>query len=227
MAAGSPKAFVVLDGRPLIAHAADRVLRAGVCDQVVLVVPEGREEESLALVSGLPGGEGVALRAVAGGADRRSSVAAGLAALQDDVDVVLVHDAARCLTPPEQVAEVAAAVRAGAAAVVPGVAVHDTVRAVDVEGVPRGGPLDRTSLRLVQTPQGFRREVLDRAHAAADEHGLPAALAATDDASLVELLGTPVVVVPGHEEAFKVTRPLDLALATAVLAVESAARALP
>ncbi|TNM59297.1 2-C-methyl-D-erythritol 4-phosphate cytidylyltransferase [Streptomyces sp. NP160] len=226
LAAGSPKAFVVLDGRPLLVHAAERVLRAGVCEQLVLVVPDGRQDESTALVSGLPGAGGVVLRAVAGGADRRSSVAAGLAALPPDVDVVLVHDAARCLTPPEQVAAVERAVRAGAPAVVPGVAVSDTVRAVDVEGVPRGGPLDRAALRLVQTPQGFRRDVVERAHAAAVEHGLPAALAATDDASLVELLGTPVLVVPGREEAFKVTRPLDLALATAVLAQQRSAGAL-
>lgn len=195
------------------------------CQHLVLVVPDGRQDESTALVSGLAGAEGVVLRAVAGGADRRSSVAAGLAALPADVDVVLVHDAARCLTPPEQVAEVERAVRTGAAAVVPGVPVSDTVRAVDVEGVPRGGPIDRTSLRLVQTPQGFRREVIERAHALASEHGLPAALAATDDASLAELLGAPVTVVPGREEAFKVTRPLDLALATAVLAQERAAGA--
>jgi 2-C-methyl-D-erythritol 4-phosphate cytidylyltransferase len=193
------------------------------------VVPDGRQDASTALVSGLPGAEGVVLRAVAGGADRRSSVAAGLAALPDDVDVALVHDAARCLTPPEQVAEVERAVRAGAPAVVPGVAVSDTVRRVGAHGegvgtVIGGGPVDRASLRLVQTPQGFRREVLARAHALASEHGLPAALAATDDASLVELLGTPVLVVPGREEAFKVTRPLDLALATAVLAQERSAQ---
>lgn len=206
------------------------MLRAGVCEHLVLVVPDGRQDASTALVSGLPGAEGVELRAVAGGVDRRSSVAAGLAALPDDVDVVLVHDAARCLTPPEQVAEVERAVRAGAAAVVPGVAVSDTVRTVGAHGegggaVAGGGPVDRASLRLVQTPQGFRREVLARAHALASEHGLPAALAATDDASLAELLGAPVVVVPGREEAFKVTRPLDLALATAVLAQERAAGA--
>ncbi|TXR56197.1 2-C-methyl-D-erythritol 4-phosphate cytidylyltransferase [Quadrisphaera setariae] len=222
LAAGSPKAFVVLDGRPLLVHAVERVLRAGVCDQLVLVVPDGRQQESTALVSGLPGAGGVVLRAVAGGVDRRSSVAAGLAALGDDVDVVLVHDAARCLTPPEQVLEVERAVRAGAPAVVPGVAVTDTVRAVAARAGGAAGPVDRASLRLVQTPQGFRRDVLEQAHGAAAEHGLPQALAATDDASLVELLGTPVTVVPGREEAFKVTRPLDLALASAVLAQEGA-----
>nr|WP_281270606.1 2-C-methyl-D-erythritol 4-phosphate cytidylyltransferase [Quadrisphaera granulorum] len=220
LAAGSPKAFVLLGGRPLLVHAAERVLGSGACEQLVLVVPHGRQQESIALVSGLAGAEGVALSAVVGGVDRRSSVAAGLAALDDDVDVVLVHDAARCLTPPQQVIDVAAAVRAGAPAVVPGVAVSDTVRAVDVAGVPRGGPLDRAALRLVQTPQGFRRDVLQRAHDAAASQGLPEALAATDDASLVEVLGTPVTVVPGRDEAFKITRPLDLALANAVLEQE-------
>jgi 2-C-methyl-D-erythritol 4-phosphate cytidylyltransferase len=125
--------------------------------------------------------------------------------------VVLVHDAARALAPPALVAAVVSAVRSGAAAVVPGVPLVDTVRSLD------GQRVDRSRLRAVQTPQGFSRTVLERAHAAAADAEDDETLAATDDAGLVERLGEPVLVVPGAPEAFKITTPLDLLLATAVL----------
>ncbi len=149
---------------------------------------------------------------VAGGAERQDSVRLALEALDPAVELVLVHDAARCLTPPELVEAVVAELRAGAEAVVPVLPVADTVKSVD--GATVVATLDRTSLRAVQTPQGFARAVLARAHAA----GLPAA---TDDAGLVELCGGTVRTVPGSEEAFKVTRPIDLLLAEAVLAARS------
>jgi 2-C-methyl-D-erythritol 4-phosphate cytidylyltransferase len=125
--------------------------------------------------------------------------------------VVLVHDAARPLAPPELADAVVATIRAGADAVVPGVALADTVKQVDPAGRVEATP-DREVLRAVQTPQGFLRAVLQEAHAAAS------GASATDDAGLVEQLGRTVLVVPGSEEAFKVTRPLDLVLAEAVLA---------
>lgn len=215
---------MLLDGRELIVHAAERVLRSGAVDQLVLVVPAGREREATALVEALSGVERLTVSAVAGGADRRSSVAAGLAAIAPGTLVVLVHDAARCLTPPEQVADVAAAVASGHDAVVPGLAVTDTVRSTAPPGAGGGSvQLDRSRLHLVQTPQGFRREVLERAHAEAAGPAAPdAALAVTDDASLVELFGARVHVVPGHEEALKVTRPIDLVVASALLQRERA-----
>ncbi len=202
------------------------MLLSGVCSQLVLVVPAGREAESVALVGPVASAAGCAVLAVAGGADRRSSVAAGIGALDPGVDVVLVHDAARCLTPSAQVAAVAAAVIAGHDVVVPGLAVTDTVRAVGVDagGAPTGSLLDRDALRLVQTPQGFRRAVLERAHAAAADPGAAAAArAATDDATLAERLGAGVHVIPGHEEALKVTRPVDLVVAAALLDAHRAA----
>jgi 2-C-methyl-D-erythritol 4-phosphate cytidylyltransferase len=116
-----------------------------------------------------------------------------------------------------------AAVRAGHAAVVPGLPVVDTVKRVAATqlGVDEVvGTLDRSPLRAVQTPQGFRREVLEQAYAQAAQRG---DLDATDDAGLVERLGVPVSVVPGDEQAFKVTRPLDLLLADAVLTQRHAA----
>jgi 2-C-methyl-D-erythritol 4-phosphate cytidylyltransferase len=145
----------------------------------------------------------VPVRVVAGGAERPDSVAAGLAALPADVDIVLVHDAARALTPSSQFAAVAAAVAAGAPAVVPGVPVVDTVKQVDGSGTVVATP-PRAALRAIQTPQGFRRDVLERAHATAGAHPV------TDDAELVEALGLPVLVVPGDPRAHKITTPDDL-----------------
>lgn len=173
---------------------------------------------------------------VPGGATRQQSVALALAAVPADYDVVLVHDAARALTPPSTIAGVVDAVRAGADAVIPVLPVADTIKSVrprtetaEVAGGSADGSaahaahpahdtvehtVDRSGLRAVQTPQGFRRSLLERAHAAAGHD-------ATDDAGLVEALGRPVTMIPGHVEAFKVTTPFDLVLAEAVLAARS------
>jgi 2-C-methyl-D-erythritol 4-phosphate cytidylyltransferase len=109
---------------------------------------------------------------------------------------------------------------------VPGLPVSDTIKRVDESGRVVDTPV-RTSLRAIQTPQGFRRDLLERAHR---EHGAAAGserVAVTDDAGLVELLGEPVLVIPGHEDAFKVTRPADLGRAEALLALASAAAPAP
>jgi 2-C-methyl-D-erythritol 4-phosphate cytidylyltransferase len=149
------------------------------------------------------------LTVVPGGAERGDSVAAGLEALSDAVEVVLVHDAARCLTPASVYARVVEAVRAGAAAAVPGVAVVDTIKEVDGCGRVVATP-DRSLLRAVQTPQGFSRAVLERAHALTSD--------ATDDAALVERLGEPVLVVEGDDRALKITTREDLDRAARILA---------
>jgi 2-C-methyl-D-erythritol 4-phosphate cytidylyltransferase len=204
LGAGVPKALLPLAGQPLLVHAVRGALSSRVVDVVVVAAPADRVAE----VRGLLAAEVTELRVVSGGDDRRESVARALAELPPEVDAVLVHDAARCLTPPAVFGAVAAALAGGAAAVVPAVPVADTVKQV-AHGVVVGTP-DRDTLRAVQTPQGFRRDVLERAHAT--EPG-----AATDDAGLVERLGFEVRVVAGHEEAFKITRSLDLVLAEAIL----------
>ena len=140
-------------------------------------------------------------------------MAAGLAALSDQVGVVLVHDAARCLAPAGVFGRVVEAVRDGALAVVPGVPVVDTIKQVDSAGRVVATP-ERSQLRAVQTPQGFRRDVLERAHAESS----PESIAATDDATLVERLGETVVVVDGDPRALKVTTPADLEGAARILA---------
>lgn len=205
LGASIPKALLVLAGQPLLVHAVRGALSSRVVDTVVVAAPPDRVDEVWSLLAA----EEADLRVVSGGEDRRESVARALAVLPPEVDKVLVHDAARCLTPPAVFAAVAAAVAGGAAAVVPTVPVADTVKQV-AHGVVVGTP-DRDTLRAVQTPQGFRRVVLEQAH-----ETQPGAV--TDDAGLVERLGFPVNVVAGHEEAFKITRSLDLLLAEAILA---------
>jgi len=200
---GAPKALRLLAGESLLVHAV-RGLRA--CTEVGHIVVAA-PHDGLDVVAGLLAPYDVTV--VAGGRERHDSVACALTALPAGVDLVLVHDAARCLVPPSVVSAVVAALRAGAPAVVPVLPLSDTVKRVEGELVVETVP--RSALRAVQTPQGFRRDVLADAHARAG--GLH-----TDDAGMVEALGGTVVTVPGHEEAFKVTRPLDLLLAGAVLA---------
>ena len=200
---GAPKALRALAGEPLLVHAV-RGLRAAPCvGPIVVAAPAEAVGEVAALLAAYD------VEVVAGGSERQDSVARALAALPAHVDVVLVHDAARCLTPASVVERVVAAVRAGAPAVVPVVPVADTVKEVAHGRILR--TLDRGRLVAVQTPQGFSRETLEEAHRGATGE------AATDDAGLVEALGRSVATVAGDEEAFKVTRPVDLLLAEAVL----------
>ncbi|PWW21548.1 2-C-methyl-D-erythritol 4-phosphate cytidylyltransferase [Geodermatophilus normandii] len=199
LGADRPKALVGLAGRPLVAWAVDTLLAGGV-DEVVVVTPAA-ERDAFAAV--LPG----SVQLVDGGATRTASVRAGLLAAGAAADAVLVHDAARPLTPPEVVARVLAALAAGAPAVVPVLPVVDTTVAVDAAGtvtdaVPRG------PLRRVQTPQGFDRTVLVAAYAALDD-----AAELTDDAAVVRADGVPVTTVAGDERAAKVTVPHDLRIA--------------
>jgi 2-C-methyl-D-erythritol 4-phosphate cytidylyltransferase len=197
-----PKALVSLAGDALVVHAC-RALRAG---GVVEVVVAGPADDATAIAALVPDA-----RVVAGGATRTASVRRGLAALPDDVDVVLVHDAARPLAPASLVERVIAAVEAGADAVVPVIPVADTVKEVDESGIVVR-TIDRTALRAVQTPQGFRRRVLVAAHDAAGEDA-----DASDDAGLVERLGGSVATVPGSFDAMKVTTRSDLLVAEALL----------
>jgi 2-C-methyl-D-erythritol 4-phosphate cytidylyltransferase len=214
LGAGRPKAFVEVAGATLLEHAVARFAGHPAIRRCVVVAPAGRVDEA-ARLTGVP--------AVAGGADRRASVAAGLAALDEDVEFVLVHDVARPFVPVGVLDAVIAALHGGADAAVPVVAIHDTVRRVDPSGA-LAGVVDRAGLVAVQTPQGFRRPLLVAAHA----H--PGGASATDDAALLEALGHEVVAVPGDELAFKVTTPLDLARAETVarlVSAESAVRPTP
>ena len=222
LGAGGPKALVEVGGRSLLRRAAQGLVDSGVVDHLVVTAPGEHVEHFAAELAGLAGA-GPGIRVVAGSsASRQASVALGLRAALEACPraaVVLVHDAARALTPPETVRRVVAAVRAGHEAVVPALAVTDTVKEIAPAG-PAGsgveivvGTPDRSRLRAVQTPQGFAVAALVRAHELGAARGADEALAASDDAGLVEAAGGRVVVVEGDPLALKVTTPLDLALA--------------
>lgn len=189
---GGAKQFELLAGERVL----DRSVAAAraACDGIVVVMPPDATGDDVP-----PG-----VVAAPGGPTRSASVRAGLAAVPRSAQVVLVHDAARPLASPELFERVVAAVRAGATAVVPAVEVVDSVRRVG------GGPVDRTELRAVQTPQGFAAGALRAAHAGGGD--------ATDDATLVEAAGHRVVLVPGERTNLKLTDPVDLDLAAALLA---------
>lgn len=198
LGAGMPKALVPLAGEPLVVHAVRRVRACTGIGPIVVVAPAA----DLAQFTSLLADWGVIV--VAGGAERTDSVGAGFAALPP-VDIVLVHDAARALAPPELFDAVADAVRGGADAVVPGLPIADTIKQVDGAGLVVA-TIDRSVLRAIQTPQGFTRAALSAAHAAGD--------LATDDAALVEKAGGIVRVIDGDPLAAKVTTEADLHLLT-------------
>lgn len=183
---GGPKQFDVLDGKPLFEWGV--LAAAQVADGVVLVVPPSTHAVTSATT------------AVAGGDRRSDSVRAGLAAIPETADVIVVHDAARPFADRSLFDAVIDAVVAGADAAVPGVPLTDTVKRVDAEQVVE--TLDRNTLVTVQTPQAFAAAALRKAHAGSPD--------ATDDAALVEAGGGRVVVVPGDVGNLKVTTTRDM-----------------
>ncbi|MDT5097199.1 MAG: 2-C-methyl-D-erythritol 4-phosphate cytidylyltransferase [Mycobacterium sp.] len=201
LGAGAPKAFVNLGGRPMLEYVLSGLRDSGVVDSVVVAVPPNRTDEAKLVF----GADAVI---VAGGSDRTESVRLALAAV-GDAEFVLVHDAARPLTPPSVIVRVVHALQSGHVAVIPALPVSDTIKAVDANGVVLSTP-ERSGLRAVQTPQGCQTELLRRAYDRAA--GL-----FTDDASVVEATGTPVQVVDGDPLAFKITTPTDLLLAQTLL----------
>ena len=199
LGASVPKAFVELNGLSLLTRSAHAM--SAHADVVIVCVPEDFMEQARVELSEVD----AELHIVIGGADRQSSVACGLAVVPQDVDVVLVHDAARPLVPAKVVASVVAAVRSGSKAAIPVLPVVDTLKRVDLRGTVVE-TVDRTTLRRVQTPQGFNRELLDSAYADPTH-------SATDDAGLVESMGVTIDTVVGDERAMKITTEHDLEIA--------------
>ena len=233
-----------MNGRTLLARSLETIISSGAASTIVVAAPEEfllRARKEIAEVTARMKCA-ISITAVAGGNDRISSVQTALK-LSGDSEYVLVHDAARCLTPPDVFTRVVDALHSGAEAVIPVLPMIDTVRrAISDPGVRVGsnadsagvegaegaelaeaagsfekvrGDLDRAGLRRVQTPQGFRAEVLLRAYEqfASGDTGQAGSALPTDDAGLVERLGVDVLAVEGDEEALKITYPLDLILA--------------
>ena len=214
---GSMKQFEPLDtgggSRRVLDHAVDAALACS--DGVVLVVPADDVDDERIRHRG----SGSRVEVVAGGPTRTASTRCGLAAVPTGAGIILVHDAARPFAGPELFGSVIDAVRAGVDGAVPGLPVTDTVKTIEVvettsvpgladaSGRPVVTPVvvatpDRATLVAVQTPQAFRADVLRRAHAQEAE--------GSDDASLVEMTGGTVIVVPGSADNRKITHPEDL-----------------
>lgn len=207
-----------LSDSSVLARCCHGVASAGIAGQLVVAAPAGLEETAAAHVrAGLLEAEGrLRWSVVTGGADRIASVRAALDAVEPGTDVVLVHDAARCLTPPDVFHRVVDALARGAASVVPGLPVTDTIKrvALGADGAEAATTtVDRAPLRRIQTPQGFRRDELLAAH-----RGAAPDSPATDDAMLMEAAGHTTVVIPGSEAALKITTAADLLVAQSILA---------
>lgn len=213
LGADKPKAFVDLAGRTVLERSLFSVFGMQREAQVVVVAPADLLAEAEAIAARAAGAAAASVSVVAGGDTRQQSVARGLAGLGESVRIVLVHDAARALTPAAVFDAVVTGVAQTGSGIVPGLAVQDTVKRVDddetvVETV------DRSELRSVQTPQGFPRAALADAYADASiEH--------TDDAALFAAAGHTVSVIDGDPASFKITTPWDLRRAEGLLSAET------
>jgi len=199
-----PKALIQIDGVTLIERAFASL--STVVDEIVITAPAGYEEQFRAIV-------GESATVITGGVLRSDSVNLALKSLSPSTKYVLVHDAARALATSELASRVLHELQSGESAVIPALNVIDTIKEVDRDGYVRNTP-DRSSLRAVQTPQGFAVEVLKRAHEASQD--------ATDDAALVEALGIKVKTIPGEARAMKITNPEDIATAVTMIRPDSA-----
>lgn len=194
-----PKAFLPLGDRPILSLAAGAAAASPAISALVITAPPGYEQDARACVDGLA----VPSLIVTGGRTRQASVRAAIGALDDDVEIVTIHDAARPFASPDLFTTVVRAVVDGADGAVPVLPVNDTVKRLD-DGRIRG-TVERDGLGLAQTPQAFRVRTLRAAH----EDAAAAGRQVTDDAMLLEATGV-VAAVPGEPMNFKVTTMLDL-----------------
>lgn len=219
LGAAVPKAYVPLRGRTLLERSVRVMMNSEIVDEVIVLISKEMEDYARTLLTkaGLFDAS-FPVHLVHGGGERADSVWCGLQAIADDDAVVLIHDAARALTPSGMVARVTRRVLEGAEAVIPVLPVADTIKEVaQEEGALRvTATPDRAQLRAVQTPQGFDLRTLRAANQkyfALENPGF----VATDDASLMEWFGVPVECVNGDSMALKITTPLDLKLAQSIV----------
>lgn len=201
---GGPKALRLLAGHPLVRWSARRLVAGGVQKLIIVCLAEHAERFESCLRD-----LGVELVFCEGGNTRQESVISGLEHVDENCDVVLVHDAARPLVPPSVVESVTQTVAAGNPVVIPVIPVADTIRRLTDEG---SEVVDRSYLRAVQTPQGFDPKVLIACH------GKNLGSTLTDDAGVCEVEGYEVKLVEGDQLAMKITHPLDFAIAEALAA---------
>jgi len=206
---GFDKLLTPLGGRPLLLHTLDRLLATEVPREIILVIRPGAQTEMEAVISPLRDRGNI--RLVDGGAQRQDSVQAGLAAVSDSSDFVMVHDAARPFVTKELIDSVLAAAKLSDAAVC-GAPCSDTLKEVGEDGLVIQ-TMDRSKLWTVQTPQIFRTKLLRDCYQAALKDGA----IFTDDTAVVEKMGHPVRIVLYHGINLKVTTPADWGMAEALL----------
>ena len=199
------KNFLNIEGKPLIVHTLLTFSQSTTIDNLIVAVSPNEMYIFRKMVEGVKNLK--PLQIVAGGSERQYSIANALKVLSDDTDIVLVHDAARPLVSIKTIDEVveAAKVYGGAIAAVP---VKDTIKVVDTESFVTDTP-PRASLVAVQTPQGFKRDILLKAYAQAEHDNF----LGTDDASLVERIDVKVKVVMSDYRNIKITTPEDILIA--------------
>ena len=202
---GQPKQFYLLKGKPILSWAIGRFEECVLVDRIILAVPRGMGKYTRQHVLS-PFGYKKVKTVVEGGKERRDSVLQGLNMLETDTDTVLVHDGVRPIISEELIRKVIQATQRWEA-VVPGLPLRETIKQVGRDNLV-SWTLDRKSIYLIQTPQGFKKDLICRAYAQVKKRGW----VASDDASLVEKLGAKVKMIPGEETNIKITSPQDLVL---------------
>ncbi len=206
-AAGKNKLFLSLEDRPILSYGVAVLSCRPEVGEIIIAAARGEEEICREIAASYSAGKPV--RIVPGGKERLDSVAVALE--QASCPLVMVHDGARPLLDNDLIDRLLAACTSDVAGVIPVLPVQDTIK--QGNGFRVAGTLDRASLWAVQTPQIFWSEILRAAYAAAKNDGV----FATDDAALVEAIGGEIAMVLGSDENIKITRPLDLDLATLIL----------
>ena len=203
LGANLPKSLVKLLDKTLVEHAVANL--SPVCELIIVTAPNGYESEYTKIL-------GDQVTVITGGVLRSDSIRIAISKIPANYEYVLVHDAARALASTTLASSVLNQLIQGEQAVIPALDVIDTIKEVDSKGYVRN-TLNRSSLKVIQTPQGFSRSILERAHQASED--------ATDDAALVEALGVAVKVIAGEDRAFKITTPSDIATALKFLIPDS------
>ena len=198
--ASAPKAFVEVNGHTILEHSLAPISTLAELAQVVIAAPATHLAEATEIANSVLNTD-APLDVVVGGDTRQQSIANALAVVGDEIEIVLVHDAARAFASSELFERVASAVRSTGASVIPALEIADTIKRVSGDQVQE--TVDRSALRSAQTPQGFVAADLKRAYASASDDF-------TDDAALMQSQGKKVSFVAGEVEAAKITTPEDL-----------------